>query len=100
MSGWGINVSGNECAHHRAGIRPDMDCDSIHGGVLDGKKQRGLTAMPHLFQNVNVSVHVADQLPFLQYLADQDRGGLSRYIRGLIEADPAYQDWLRSRQMP
>lgn len=56
--------------------------------------------MPHLFQNVNISVRRADQLPFLQQIAAKDRGEMSRYIRGLIEADPAYQDWLRSHQMP
>jgi hypothetical protein len=51
--------------------------------------------LPHLFQNVNVSVRVADQLPFLQYLADQDRGAMSRYIRKLIDRDPEYVAWYR-----
>jgi hypothetical protein len=49
--------------------------------------------MPHLFQNVNVSVRVADQLPFLQYLAAKDRGAMSRYIRKLIDTDPEYRAW-------
>jgi hypothetical protein len=52
--------------------------------------------MPHLFQNVNVSISREGQLPFLQSMAAKSRGEMSRYIRGLIEADVTYQDWLRS----
>jgi hypothetical protein len=39
-------------------------------------------------------------LPFLRALAEKSRGEMSRYIRSLIEADPAYQDWLQKHQMP
>ena len=56
--------------------------------------------MSHLFQNVNVSFRLPGQVAFLHHLAEQDRGGISRYIRALMEADPTYQDWLRSRQKP
>jgi hypothetical protein len=52
--------------------------------------------MPHLFQNVNVSIACEGQLPFLQHLATQNRGEMSRYIRALIEADPEYQAWQKS----
>jgi hypothetical protein len=56
--------------------------------------------MPHLFQNVNISIAREGQLPFLQHLAKKDHGEMSRYIRGLIEADEKYQEYLRSHQMP
>jgi len=56
--------------------------------------------MPSTHKNINVSVAREGQLPFLQHLAARDHGEMSRYIRGLIEADPAYQDWLRSHPMP
>lgn len=56
--------------------------------------------MSHLFQNVNISIAREGQLPFLQSLAKKDRGEMSRYIRGLIESDPGYQEYLRSHQMP
>jgi hypothetical protein len=52
--------------------------------------------MAHLFQNVNISIAIEGQLPFLQSLASKNRGEMSRYIRGLIEADPAYQAWLKT----
>ncbi|MCK9566682.1 MAG: hypothetical protein M0Q43_11615 [Methanothrix sp.] len=53
--------------------------------------------MPHLFQNVNVSIAREGQLPFLQHLAAKNRGDMSRYIRGLIEADPEYLTWRKAR---
>lgn len=56
--------------------------------------------MPHLFQNVTISVSRDGHLPFLQALAKKDPGGMSRYIRGLIDADPMYMDWLQSHQIP
>jgi hypothetical protein len=49
--------------------------------------------MPHRFQNVNISIAIEGQLPFLQPLAVKNRGEMSRYIRGLIEADPKYKSW-------
>ncbi|MCK9571137.1 hypothetical protein M0R72_19465 [Candidatus Pacearchaeota archaeon] len=49
--------------------------------------------MPATHKNVNVSIAIEGQLPFLQHLAKKDRGEMSRYIRGLIEADPAYLAW-------
>ena len=52
--------------------------------------------MPHLFQNVNVSIAIEGQMPFLQHLAAKNRGEMSRYIRGLIEADPKYQAWQKA----
>lgn len=53
--------------------------------------------MPHLFKNVNISVQVADHLPFLQYLAAKSRGEMSRYIRDLINRDPKFQEWFRDQ---
>lgn len=55
--------------------------------------------MPPHFQNVNVSVRRADHLPFLQHVASQDRGAMSRYIRKLIDGDPEYLAW-KAHQMP
>jgi hypothetical protein len=55
--------------------------------------------MPHLFQNVNISVAREGQLPFLQSLAKKDRGEMSRHIRGLIESDATYRAW-KASQMP
>lgn len=49
--------------------------------------------MPHLYQNVNISIACEGQLPFLQSLAAKNRGDMSRYIRALIEADPEYRAW-------
>jgi len=53
--------------------------------------------MPHLFQNVNVSIAIEGQLPFLQSLAAKSRGEMSRYIRNLIDNDPEYLAWYRDQ---
>lgn len=55
--------------------------------------------MSHLFKNINISFRL-EMVPFLRHLASKDRGGISRYIRGLIEADPTYLDWLQAHQKP
>lgn len=54
--------------------------------------------MPHLFQNVNISVRRADQLPFLQHVAAKDRGEMSRHVRKLIDNDPEYLAWARKHR--
>jgi hypothetical protein len=52
--------------------------------------------MPHLYQNVNVSIACEGQLPFLQHLAAKSRGEMSRYIRNLIDNDLEYQAWQKA----
>ena len=56
--------------------------------------------MPPTHKNVNISIAREGQLPFLQSLAAKSRGEMSRYIRNLIDNDPEYLAWPRTRQIP
>jgi hypothetical protein len=52
--------------------------------------------MPSAHKNVNVSFRL-DQAEFLRSLAAKDKGIMSQFLRGLLDASPAYQDWSKSQ---
>jgi hypothetical protein len=51
--------------------------------------------MPPAHQNVNVSFRL-DQAAFLRSLAAKDHGEMSRFLRDLLDASQAYQEYARS----